>query len=188
MFEERKIRKKAAASYGLADDARLEKAVSLVFKAWPAVAREFGSYSNEAIKPQFIAKLYTLTNLKGAYLQGIANAIRDLYGNGDLDESFYNPTMKAQITQVAKTESQIQAKESGSFLDKLTGGDGIAGTFETIKTYAKWGAIALAVVAALGAAFWLWSVTKPVRMGLSKAKTAAKLLGKSKEPEETEEE
>jgi hypothetical protein len=188
MFEERKIRKKAVASYGLEDDARLEKAVSLVYKAWPAVAREFGSYSNEAIKPQFIAKLYTLTNLKGAYLQGIANAIRDLYGNGELSQEFYSPAMSGQLAQVAKTESQIQAKESGSFLDRLTGGDGITGALDTVKTYIKWGGIALAVVAAIAAAIWLWSITKPVRMGLSKAKTAAKLLGKSKQTEETEEE
>lgn len=175
LFPERAIRLKAAKDANLENDDRLAKAVSDVYKAWPSVAREIGSYSDPANQTKFIAKLYTYTKLRGAYLQGIANAIRDLYGNGDLPDSFYNPAQNAILTTAVNAEKAQQATENPSFVDKVTGG--FSSTLETIKKYGFYGLIALGIIAAIGAFFWIKSATAPLRMGL---KGAGKLLGSGK--------
>ena len=172
LFPERAIRLKAAKDAKLEDDDRLSKAVSDVYKAWPSVAREIGSYSSPENQTKFIAKLYTLTKLRGAYLQGIANAIRDLYGNGELPASFYDPGQNAVLTSAAKAEDAQKAVENPSFFDKVTGG--ITGTVDTVKKYGIWVLIGLGIIAAVAGFLWLKTATAPMRMGL---KTAKGLLG-----------
>ena len=180
MLEERSIRKKLEKDYGQTDNAQNAAKVHLIWTAWPAVAKEVGKYNpkdkNSAV--DFRAKLSKLTRMPTAgFLSLAASAINDLTEDGTLDIRYVDPAVNQQVQTAASSV------EGTGFLSSVLPSS-LTDSLSSVKSYLKWGAVALGVIALIGGFFWLKSATYPLRKGLKTVGRAKALLSGGKDEEE----